>query len=97
MPETTSVRSIGSPDMTDASSAGFLKEEIKGARPCKSYHGYATAVLTYNGTPVVVMAATHHELKKVCMEICQPNVKIEATKFIPANLIHDQYIIRDDI
>lgn len=77
--------------------AGFLKEKIDGANACESYHGIATALTTYNGTAVVIMARNHRELMQACREICHPDQKLDSNRFIPANIIHDAYIIREDV
>lgn len=75
----------------------FPRAPINGAEPCESYRGYATAVLTFNGTPVVVMALTRYALSQVCREICGPQAQIDTELFVPAHLIHDRHVIQEDV
>lgn len=75
---------------------GFRHEIVQGAKgPCKSYSGQVAAVQTFNGIPVIVMAASRSALVDVLKEI-SPNTRINPALFIPASLIHDKYIQRED-
>lgn len=74
----------------------FHHEIIEGAHgPCKSYSGIAAAIRTFNGTPVILMAATRSALVDAIKEI-NPNTKVNTDAFIPASIIHDHYIKRKD-
>lgn len=74
----------------------FLHEIIEGASgPCKVYSGTVAAVSTFNGIPVIVMAASRSALVDVIKEI-SPNTRVDPSLFLPASLIHDRYIKRKD-
>jgi hypothetical protein len=74
----------------------FLHETIEGANgPCKVYSGTVAAVSTFNGIPVIVMAASRSALVDVIKEI-SPNTRVDPSLFLPASLIHDRYIKRKD-
>lgn len=74
----------------------FLHEVIEGANgPCNAYSGTVAAITTYNGIPVIVMAASRSALVDVIKEI-SPNTRVDPSLFLPASLIHDRYIKRKD-
>lgn len=73
----------------------FLHEIIEGASgPCKVYSGTVTAITTFNGVPVILMAASRSALVDAIKEV-SPNTKIDPSLFMPASLIHDRYIKRN--
>jgi hypothetical protein len=75
----------------------FLRETIDGAKgPCPAYSGYAGAVKTLNGIPVIILAATRTALVDVIKEIA-PDTAVDASLFKKASIIHDTYILRDDL
>jgi hypothetical protein len=82
--------------MTTSASNFFHRETIEGAQgPCPAYSGMISAVETFNGKPIIVMAASMVELLDVIREI-NPNVKPNPALCMPASVIHDQYIKRKD-
>ena len=81
-----------------ASRAAAIKHEtIQGPTgPCKAYSGMAAAVTTFNGTPVVILAANGTALVDVIQEI-SPNTKVSPALFVPAVIVADDYIDREEL
>ncbi len=74
----------------------FKPEIIQGATgPARAYSGIATALRTFNGTTVIVMAASRSALVDAVREI-NPATQVNPALFMPANLIHDRHIQRED-
>ncbi len=74
----------------------FLRETIEGASgPCVAYSGMGAAIATFNGIPIIVLAASRSALVDVIKEI-NPDTKIDPAGFHPASIIHDRYIKRKD-
>lgn len=62
--------------------------------PCPAYSGYVAAVQTYNGEPIIVMAATKSALVDVVREI-NPRIKrLDLSMCHKASIISDTYIDR---
>lgn len=71
----------------------FKRRTIQGALgPLQAYVGQASAIVSYNGTPIVVMAATKEELAKVIAEI-NPRIQPDPGLFMPAFVAHQDAII----
>jgi hypothetical protein len=73
----------------------FTSEPIEGCEPCKAYRGHVAAISTYNGVPIIVMAASRSALVDVIKEI-NPNITISPALFMPASIVHDSYVKRID-
>jgi hypothetical protein len=74
----------------------FTHEIIDGASgPCKAYRGHVAAFTTFNGIPVILMAATRSALVDAIKEI-NPQERIDPSLFLKATVIHDSYIKRKD-
>lgn len=74
----------------------FIHEIIEGASgPCKAYSGVATAIKTFNGLEVIVMAGTRSALLDAIKEI-NPTTTVDPSLFLPASIIHDSFIKRKD-
>lgn len=74
----------------------FTHEIIEGASgPCKAYSGHVSAITTFNGIPVILMAATRSALVDAMKEI-NPSINVDASLFIKASVIHDSYVKRKD-
>lgn len=74
----------------------FRQEEIQGAKgPCKVYSGLCAGVQTFNGVVLVVMAADAKSLIDAIREI-SPDTKINPALFVPASLVHDKFIQREE-
>ncbi len=74
----------------------FAHEVIEGAQgPCKAYAGMVAAIRTFNGTPLIVMAATRSALVDAIKEI-NPQTTVDTSLFMPASIIHDRFIKRKD-
>lgn len=74
----------------------FTHEVIEGVNgPCKAYTGVCAAITTYNGVPVILMAASRSALVDVIKEI-NPNTKIDPSLFLPGSIIHDSHIRRKE-
>lgn len=74
----------------------FTHEIIDGASgPAHAYSGVVSGITTFNGVPIIVMAATRSALVDVIKEI-SPNTVIDASLFMRASIIHDKYIKRKD-
>lgn len=74
----------------------MTRETIEGASgPAGAYSGMVAAMETFNGRPIIVMAANLRDLLDVMREI-NPNVKPSAALCMPASVIHDRYIQRKD-
>jgi hypothetical protein len=72
----------------------FTSEPIDGCAPCKAYRGQVAAITTYNGIPIIVMAASRSALVDVIKEI-SPNTLVSPALFMPATIIHDNYVRRE--
>lgn len=71
-------------------------ETIKGAMgPCKAYSGIATSIETFNGLQVIILAGTRSALLDAVKEI-NPNVQVDVSLFMPASIIADKHIDRED-
>jgi len=81
-----------------ASLAAAIKHEtIQGLTgPCKAYSGIAAAVTTFNGTPVVILAANGAALIDVIHEV-SPNTKVSPALFVPAVIVADDYVDREEL
>jgi hypothetical protein len=74
----------------------FTHEVIEGANgPCRAYTGIAAAITTFNGVPVIVMAASRSALVDVIKEI-SPNTNINPALFLPGSIIHDAHVRRKE-
>lgn len=74
----------------------FLHEVIEGASgPCKAYSGMVTAIRTFNGHPVIIMAATRPALIEAIREIA-PTIKLNVDLFVPASIVHDRFVKRKE-
>lgn len=74
----------------------FTHEIIDGASgPAHAYSGHASGITTFNGVPVIILAATRSALVDAIKEI-NPNITIDASLFMRASIIHNQYIKRKD-
>lgn len=81
--------------LTEAAPA-FVHETIEGANgPCKAYSGMAAAIQTFNGIPVVILAGSSAALLDAIKEI-SPTTKVQPSLFMPASIIHDAFIKRQD-
>lgn len=75
---------------------GFKQEIIEGVTgPCKAYAGMTTAIRTFNGNIVIIMAANRAALRAVAKEL-NPDAVIDSNLFLPAVLVHDMYVNRKD-
>ncbi len=83
---------------TPASLAAAIKHEtIQGLTgPCKAYSGLAAAVTTFNGTPVVILAANGAALVAAVQEI-SPTTKVSPALFVPAVIVADDYVDREEL
>ena len=81
-----------------ASLAAAIKHEtIQGLTgPCKAYSGMAAAITTFNGTPVVILAANGAALLNAVQEI-SPTTKVSPALFVPASIVADDYIDREEL
>lgn len=75
--------------------APYTREELpRVITPCLAYSGYVAAIQTYNGEPIIVMAATKSALVDVVREI-NPRIKrLDLTMCHKASVISDTYIDR---
>ncbi len=74
----------------------FLHEVIEGASgPCKAYSGIAAAIRTFNGHPIIIMAASRSALIDAIREI-SPTTKPKAELFMPASIVHDSFVKRKE-
>lgn len=75
--------------------APYTREELPRVRtPCPAYSGYVAAIQTYNGEPIIVMAATKSALVDVVREI-NPRIKrLDLSMCHAASIISDNYIDR---
>ena len=74
----------------------FLHEIIDGASgPCKAYSGMVAAIRTFNGHPLIIMAATRSALIQAIAEI-SPTTKVNAELFMPASIVHDRFVKRKE-
>ena len=81
----------------EALAAKIKHETIQGLTgPCKAYSGMAAAITTFNGTPVVILAANGTALVDVIQEI-SPNTKVSPALFVPAVIVADDYIDREEL
>ena len=81
----------------EALAAKIKHETIQGLTgPCKAYSGMAAAVTTFNGTPVVILAANGTALVDVIQEI-SPNTKVSPALFVPAVIVADAYVDREEL
>lgn len=75
--------------------APFVREAIEKVRtPCPAYSGHVAAVRTYNGIPIIVMAASKTQLVDAVREI-NPRISINLSLCEPASIIHEQNIVRN--
>ncbi len=83
---------------TPASLAAVIKHEtIQGLTgPCKAYSGMAAAVTTFNGTHVVILAANGTDLVDAIREV-SPTTKVSPALFVPAVIVADHYVDRDEL
>jgi hypothetical protein len=56
----------------------------------------AAAVTTFNGTPVVILAANGAALVDVIREV-SPNTKVSPALFVPAVIVADDYVDREEL
>lgn len=81
----------------EALAAKIKHETIQGLTgPCKAYSGMAAAITTFNGTPVVILAADGKSLLNVIQEI-SPTTKVSPALFVPASIVADDYIDREEL
>jgi hypothetical protein len=75
--------------------APYTREELPRVRtPCPAYSGYVAAIQTYNGEPIIVMAATKSALVDVVREI-NPRIKrLDLSMCHAASIISDKFIDR---
>lgn len=74
----------------------FRHEVIQGIKgPAKAYTGMAAGIKSFNGIPVIVVAASRSALVDVMREI-NPNTQVDTSLFMPASVIHDRHIKRED-
>lgn len=71
----------------------FLHEDIQGANACKSFRGFVTAVKTYHGNEVIIMAATRTKLVDVIKEL-NPSTVVDPSKFFLANILDHGYVVQ---
>ncbi len=77
--------------------AKIKHETIQGITgPCKAYSGMAAAITTFNGTPVVILAANGAALLNAVQEI-SPTTKVSPALFVPASIVADDYIDREEL
>lgn len=74
----------------------FAHEVIQGANgPCKAYSGVAAAIRSFGGVEVIILAGSRSALVDVMKEI-NPTTIVDPSLFMPASIIHDRYIKRED-
>lgn len=74
----------------------FINEIVEGANgPCKAYSGVAAAIKSFGGIEVIILAGSRSALVDVIKEL-NPTTIVDPSLFMPASIIHDRYIKRND-
>ena len=77
--------------------APYTREDLPRVRtPCPAYSGYVAAIQTYNGEPIIVMAASKSALVDVVREINPRISRLDLSLCHKASIISDQYIDRSN-
>lgn len=74
----------------------FVSSTIHGAEACRCYRGHAAGITTFNGVPVILLAASKSTLVDAIKEI-SPNTRIDPTLFRQAAIIDVQHLKPIDV
>lgn len=77
--------------------APYTREDLSRiSTPCPAYSGFVAAIQTYNGEPIIVMAATRSALVDAVREINPRISRLDLSLCHKASIISDQYIDRSN-
>lgn len=73
----------------------FVRETIPRVQtPCPAYTGFVAAIQTYNGVPIIVMAATKTALVDVVREINPRISALDLSLCMKASIVSEKFIDR---